>query len=79
MSLEGIESVTNALGQTKPCISTAGLNKYLPAIVGAASIVEWGFHPHAKVRAGYWWALEDVPAICDKMVRLIEVAKEKLQ
>ena len=74
-----VQNVVNPQGQTKSCLSTAGLNKYLPAIVGAASIVEWGFTPHARVKAGYWWALEDVPMICDKMIRLIEVAKEKLQ
>lgn len=73
---QDILNITNALGQLKPCLSTAGLNKHLPAIVGAASILEWGFHPHAKVKAGYWWAVEDVPAICDKMIEIIESVKE---
>lgn len=45
------------------CVSTADLNAALPFVMKAEEMIGWGFQPHKKIRAGYWWAVKDVPAI----------------
>lgn len=58
------------------CVSTAGLNLILPCSVAAKDIESWGFKPHARVRAGLWWNVEDVPQILRKLERLIATTRE---
>ena len=74
MSLNGCQVIRD-----KVCISTGGLNAYLPAVVAANDLVAWGFEPHERVRAGMWWRMEDqVPAILDAMIERINAIKASL-
>lgn len=56
-------------------ISTGDLNKHLPAVVKAETLIAAGFTPHEKIKNGYWWRVGDqVPEICNWMqVKIGEV------
>ena len=50
------------------CISTRDLNDQLPFVMQAKAMEEWGFTPHARIRAGLYWRVEDVPAILQHVI-----------
>ena len=50
------------------CITTAELNAQLPYVLQAKAIEAWGFKPHARIRAGMYWRVEDVPAILQHVI-----------
>lgn len=59
-------------------ISTGDLNKYLPAVVKAETLIAAGFKPHEKVKNGYWWRVGDqVPLICNWLQNVIGEVKLK--
>lgn len=68
----------NAEGVEILCVSTAALNDLLPCTLAAKDIESWGFKPHARVRAGLWWNVEDVPEILRKVERLVAATRESL-
>lgn len=78
MSINGTAPQTNAEGVEALCISTAGLNLILPCALAAKDIESWGFKPHARVRAGLWWSVEDVPQILRKLEEMIAKTREQL-
>ena len=57
----------NAAGVEAECVSTAALCAGLPCAVPASTILGWGFTPHAKIKAGMWWALSEVPLILRRL------------
>ena len=59
------------------CISTRDLNDQLPFVMQAKAMEEWGFTPHARIRAGLYWRVEDVPAILAHVVVETNLVKEK--
>ena len=60
------------------CVSTATLCAALPCAVPASTILSWGFTPHAKIKAGMWWALSDVPAILLHLESEIALVRSRL-
>lgn len=74
-SINGVQDVKG-----EPCISTGGLNAYLPCTVKADDLVAWGFVPQDRIRAGLWWRVKDqVPAIIEEIERRLSAAKELLK
>lgn len=78
MSINGTARQTSAEGVEALCISTAGLNLILPCTLAAKDIEFWGFKPHARVRAGLWWNVEDVPQILRKVEEMIATVRQEL-
>jgi hypothetical protein len=60
------------------CMSTQAICELLPCAVPAATILSWGFTPHAKIKAGLWWRCDEVPAILLYLERKIAAAREAL-
>ena len=57
-------------------ISTGGLNKHLPAVVKAETLIAAGFTPHERIKNGFWWRVKDqVPAICEWLKKNIDDTK----
>ena len=68
----------NAEGVASLCFSTADLNKVLPCVVKVEHILALGFKPWANVRAGFWWAYDDVPRILNALQIKLGEVKVKL-
>lgn len=78
MTINGCAKQLNKDGVEALCISTAGINAGLPCVVKAEDIEAWGFKPHVKIRAGYWWLMSDVPQILGKVEHLIREVRAGL-
>lgn len=72
MSIEGVQIIKGV-----PCISTVGLNNLLPFVMQGKEIMEWGFTPKERIRAGMWWACSDVPKILDEVSRRMAEVRER--
>lgn len=57
------------------CISTGALNDQLPCVMQAKEIETWGFTPFARIKAGMYWRVEDVPAILESLLLRINIVK----
>lgn len=68
----------NAAGVEAECVSTAALCAALPCAIPAATVLSWGFTPHAKIKAGMWWALRDVPLILKRLESEIALVRSRL-
>lgn len=53
------------------CISTGALNDQLPCVMQAKEIENWGVKPHAKIKAGLYWRVEDVPELLEILIKKI--------
>ena len=60
-------------------LSTGDLNKYLPAVIKAETILGW-MQPHEKIKNGYYWRVRDqVPEICRRMEGQIALVKAQCE